>query len=161
MATDKPAKEYIFFVLKFLGAFFLFSWLFGLSMVNNALIWLFLQISRGFIFLIGQGIVAVVDNTFMVNSISMIVEKECTGAAMYALFIAFAFAYGITKKSWKHLVFGLLMLIGLNTLRLFTIILSTFFGPQAFAIIHDFLWPSTFFIFTLMVVLYYIKRRQK
>jgi exosortase/archaeosortase family protein len=91
----------------------------------------------------------------------MIVAKECTGIAMYSIFFAFAVAYGISKKNWKYCLFGLLMLVVLNILRLFTLIASTFFGVKTFYFIHDFLWPSTFFLFILIAILFYIRRSSK
>jgi exosortase/archaeosortase family protein len=116
---------------------------------------------KGFIFIIGKGTLSIVNNEIIFNSISMIVAKECTGVAMYSLFIAFVIAYGISRKNYKYGIFGLLMLIGLNVLRLFTIVISTFLGIKVFNFIHDFLWPSTFFVFTLIAVLFYIKRSSK
>ena len=155
------AKKYIFFVLKFLAVFLLLSWLFDLNPVSDLLISFFVLVMRVILFALGQGTVNIVNNELVVNSVSMIVAKECTGASMYALFIAFAAAYGISKKSWRYAIFGTLMLIGLNALRLATIIIAARFGIKVFNMVHDFLWPSTFFIFTLMTVLYYIRGGSK
>jgi exosortase/archaeosortase family protein len=166
MASRKTAdkeliKKSIFFILKFLCVFLLFSWLFNLEPITNLFINFFVLVMRGLLFIIGQGTVNIVNNQLVVNSISMIVAKECTGTAMYSLFIAFAVAYGVSRKTCKYAGFGLLMLIVLNILRLFTILISTFFGIKIFNFVHDFLWPSTFFVFTLLAVLFYIRKSSK
>jgi exosortase/archaeosortase family protein len=116
---------------------------------------------KGFLLIIGKGTVSILNGEIVVNSISMVIVKECTGIAMYSLFIAFVIAYDISRKTWKYGIYGLFMLIVLNILRLFTIIISTFFGVNVFNLVHDFLWPSTFFIFTLIMILFYIKRSSK
>lgn len=158
MADKELAKKSIFFILKFLGVFLLLSWFFNLELVTNLFINSFVLVIRCFLFIIGNGTANIVNNKIVVNSISMIVVKECTGVAMYSLFIAFVVAYGISRKTYKYGVLGLFMLIGLNILRLFTILISTFFGIKVFNFTHDFLWPSTFFVFTLIAVLFYIKK---
>jgi exosortase/archaeosortase family protein len=154
-------KKSIFFILKFLGLFLLLNWFFNLKPITDFFINFFVLTIKGFISIIGKGAVSIVNNEIVFNSISMIIAKECTGVAMYSLFIAFVVAYGISRKTWKYGVFGLLILIGLNVLRMFTIVISTFFGIKIFNFFHDFLWPSTFFVFTLIVVLFYIKRSSK
>ena len=160
-ADKELAKKSIFFILKFLGVFLLLSWFFNLRPITDFFINFFVWIIRYFLFIIGKGTVSIVNNELVVNSISMIIAKECTGTAMYSLFIAFVVAYGISRKTCKYGVLGLFMLIGLNILRLFTILISTFFGIKIFYFVHDLLWPSTFFIFTLIAVLYYIKKSSK
>ena len=159
--TKELVKNYLFFILKFLVVFLFLSWFFNLKFINDLFINFFVLVIKGFLFIIGKGTTSIVDNQLFVNGIPMIVLKECTGTAMYSLFLAFAFAYKFSKKNLKYVGLGLLMLIGLNILRLFTIIVSTYFGKSVFNFVHDFLWPSTFFIFTLIVVLYYIKRCSK
>ena len=154
-------KKSIFFILKFLVVFILLNWFFNLKLITDFFINFFVLTIKGFLLIIGKGTASIVNGEIVVNSISMIIIKECTGIAMYSLFIAFAIAYGISRKTWKYGVYGLLMLIGLNILRLFTIIISTFFGVKIFNLVHDFLWPSTFFVFTLIVILFYIKRSSK
>jgi exosortase/archaeosortase family protein len=154
-------KKSIFFILKFLCVFLLLNWFFNLKLITDFFINFFVLMIKGFIFIIGKGTLSIVNNEIIFNSISMIVAKECTGVAMYSLFIAFVIAYGISRKNYKYGIFGLLMLIGLNVLRLFTIVISTFLGIKVFNFIHDFLWPSTFFVFTLIAVLFYIKRSSK
>ncbi len=161
MVDKELVKKSIFFILKFLGVFLLLSWFFNLIPITNFFINFFVLVIRCFLFIIGKGTVNIVNNEIVFNSISMIVAKECTGVAMYSLFIAFVVAYGISRKTYKYSVFGLFMLIGLNTLRLFTILISTFWGIKIFNFVHDFLWPSTFFVFTLITVLFYIKKSSK
>ena len=160
-ADKELVKKSIFFILKFLFVFLLLSWFFNLKPITDLFINFFVLVIRAFLFIIGKGTVNIVNNALVVNSISMVVAKECTGTAMYSLFIAFVAAYGISRKTCKYGVFGLLMLIGLNILRLFTILISTFFGIKLFNFVHDFLWPSTFFVFTLIAVLFYIKKSSK
>lgn len=160
-ADKELVKKSIFFILKFLGVFLLLSWFFNLRPITDFFINFFVLAIRCFLFIIGKGTVSIVNNELVVNSISMIVAKECTGTAMYSLFIAFVVAYGISRKTCKYGVFGLFMLIGLNILRLFTILISTFFGAKIFNFVHDFLWPSTFFVFTLIAVLFYIRKSSK
>ena len=160
-ADKELAKKSILFILKFLGVFLLLSWFFNLKPITDFFINFFVLVIRCILFIIGKGTVNIVDNELVVNSISMIVAKECTGTAMYSLFIAFVAAYGFSRKTWKYGLLGLFMLIGLNILRLFTILISTFFGITLFNFVHDFLWPSTFFIFTLIAVLFYIKQSSK
>ncbi|MFH0978039.1 MAG: exosortase/archaeosortase family protein [Candidatus Woesearchaeota archaeon] len=160
-ADKELAKKSIFFILKFLGVFLLLSWFFNLGPISDFFINFFVFVIRCFLFIIGKGTVTIVNNELVVNSISMIVVKECTGVAMYSLFVAFMVSYGISRKTLKYGVFGLFMLIGLNILRLFTILVSTFFGTKVFYLVHDFLWPSTFFVFTLIAVLFYIKKSSK
>ncbi len=161
MADKKLIKKSIFFILKFLGVFLLLSWFFNLKPITDFFINFFVLVIRCFLFMIGVGTVNIVNNELVVNSISMIVAKECTGVAMYSLFIAFIVAYGISRKTCKYGVFGLFMLIGLNILRVLTLLISTFFGIKIFYFTHDFLWPSTFFVFTLIAVLFYIKKSSK
>jgi exosortase/archaeosortase family protein len=151
-------KKSIFFILKFLGVFLLLNWFFNIKLITDFFISFFVLVIKCFLFIIGKGTVNIVNNELVVNSISMVVVKECTGIAMYSLFIAFVVAYSISRKTYKYSIFGLFMLMGLNILRLFTIIISTFFGIKVFNFTHDFLWPSTFFIFTLIAVLFYIKK---
>ena len=158
MADKKLVKKSIFFILKFFGVFLLLSWFFNLGPINNFFINFFVFIMRYLLFIIGKGTVSVVNNSLIINSISIIIAQECTGVSMYSLFIAFVVAYGISKKTYKYAIFGLFMLIGLNILRLFTIIISAFFSMKILNFIHDFLWPSTFFIFTLIAILFYIKK---
>jgi len=158
MADKKLVKKSIFFILKFFGVFLLLSWFFNLGPINNFFINFFVFIMRYLLFIIGKGTVSVVNNSLIINSISIIIAQECTGVSMYSLFIAFVVAYGISKKTYKYAIFGLFMLIGLNILRLFTIIISAFFDMKILNFIHDFLWPSTFFIFTLIAILFYIKK---
>ncbi|MDO8467497.1 MAG: hypothetical protein Q7S56_00940, partial [Nanoarchaeota archaeon] len=122
MADKELVKKSIFFILKFLGVFLLLSWFFNLRSITDFFINFFVLVIRGFLFIIGKGTVNIVDNILVVNSIPMIVAKECTGVAMYSLFIAFVVSYGISRKTWKYGVFGFLMLISLNILRLFAII---------------------------------------
>jgi exosortase/archaeosortase family protein len=160
--VDKESiKKSIFFILKFLGVFILLNWFFNLKLITDFFINFFILMIKCFLFIIGKGTASIVNNEIVVNSVSMIIIKECTGIAMYSLFIAFVAAYGISRKTWKYGVFGLIILIGLNMLRLFTIIISTFFGIKMLNLVHDFLWPSTFFVFTLIVILFYIKRSSK
>lgn len=161
MVDKQLVKKSIFFILKFLGVFLLLNWFFNLGPITNFFINFFVLVIKCFLFIIGKGAVSIVNNEIVVNSISMIVAKECTGVAMYALFISFVVAYSISRKTYKYGVFGLLMLMGLNILRLFTIIISTFFGIKTFNFTHNFLWPSTFFIFTLIAILFYIKKSSK
>jgi len=154
-------KNSIFFILKFLGVFLFLSWLFNLELITNFFINFFVLVMRLFLFIIGDGTVNVLNNEIVVNSVSMIVTKECTGMAMYSLFIAFVVAYGTSRKTYKYGIFGLFMLMELNIHRLFTIIISTFFGVKFFNFTHDFLWPSTFFVFTLITILFYINKSSK
>jgi exosortase/archaeosortase family protein len=161
MADKELVKRSIFFILKFLVVFLLLSWFFNLAPISDFFINFFVLVIRFFLFIIVKGTVGIVDNELVVNSISMIIAKECTGVAMYSLFIAFVVSYGISGKTWKYGVLGLFMLVGLNILRLFTIIISTFFGMRTFYFVHDFLWPSTFFVFTLIAVLFYIRKGSK
>jgi len=161
MANKDSIKKSIFFILKFLCVFLLLSWFFNLEIVSEFFINFFVWIMKSFIFIIGKGTTSIVENNIVFNSVSMLMTKECTGAVMYALFIAFVLAYGISKKTWKYGVYGLLILISLNILRLFTLLVSTFFGEKVFYFIHDFLWPSTFFVFTLIAILFYIKGSSK
>ncbi|MFA4952977.1 MAG: hypothetical protein WC584_02035 [Candidatus Pacearchaeota archaeon] len=161
MVDKELVKRSIFFILKFLVIFLLLSWFFNLKPITDFFINFFVLVIRGFLFVIGKGTASIVNNVIVVNSISMIIVKECTGVAMYSLFIAFVVAYGISKKTFKYGVFGLFILMGLNILRLFTIIISAFFGIKTFYFVHDFLWPSTFFVFTLLAVLFYIRKSSK
>jgi len=158
MADKELVKKSIFFILKFLGVFLLLSFFFNLIPITNFFINFFVFVIRCFLFIIGKGTVNIVNNALIINSISIIIAQECTGVSMYSLFIAFVVAYGISKKTYKYSVFGLFILIGLNILRLFTIIISAFFSIKILNFVHDFLWPSTFFIFTLIAILFYIKK---
>ncbi len=151
-------KKSLFFILKFLAVFLLLSWFFNLRPISDLLIHFFVLVMQCLLFILGEGSVNIVNNELAVNSIPLIVAKECTGAAMYSLFIAFALAYGISRKTCKYAVYGLCILIGLNILRLFTLLISTFLGVSIFNFTHDFLWPSTFFVFTLLAVLFYIRK---
>jgi len=161
MADEQLATKAIFFILKFLGVFLLLNWFFNLKPITDFFINFFVLIIKYFLFIIGQETARIVNNEIVVNSISIIIAKECTGVAMYSLFIAFVIAYGISKKDYIYGIFGLLILIGLNILRLFSIIISAFFNIKIFYFIHDFLWPSTFFVFTLIAILFYIKKTSK
>jgi len=161
MANREYLKKSIFFLLKFLGTFLLLSWFLNLKPIAEFFINFFVWIVKGFLFLIGKGTVSILNNELVVNSSSLIVAKECTGVAMYALFIAFVVAYGISEKNYKYGIYGLIILVGLNILRIFTIILSAFFSTNALNFVHDFLWPSTFFIFTLIAILFYIRKTLK
>jgi len=161
LANNELIKKSIFFILKFLGVFILLNWFFNLELMTNFFIKFFVLVIKLFLLIIGKGTVSILNGEIVVNSVSMIIVKECTGIAMYALFIAFVVAYGISRKTLKYGVFGLFILIGLNILRLFTIVISTFFGIKIFNFVHDFLWPSTFFVFTLILILFYIKRSSK
>ena len=161
MADKELLKKSIFFILKFLGVFLLLSWFFNIKFISDLFINFFVIVIKCFLFIIGKGTVNIVNNEIFFNSFSLIVAKECTGVAMYSLYIAFIVAYGISRKTYKYGIFGLLMLIGLNILRLLTIVISTLFGIGVLNFVHDFLWPSTFFIFTLIAILYYIKKSSK
>ena len=155
-------KKHLLFVLKFLFLFLIFSWFLGLSFVNDIFIRLFMLITKGFVYLLGSGTCDIVGNQIIVNGNPLVMIKECTGSAMYALFAAFALAYRCPKKrKWKGLGFGLLMLFSLNVLRMFTIIIAAYLNRSILNFLHDFLWPSTFFIFTLIAAVYYIKRCSK
>lgn len=160
-ANKELIKKSIFFIFKFLVVFILLNWFFNFKLITDFFINFFVLVIKCFILIVGKGTVSIVNNEIVFNSISMIIIKECTGIAMYSLFIAFVLAYGTSRKTLKYGVYGLLMLISLNILRLFTIIISTFFGIKIFNLVHDFLWPSTFFVFTLIVILFYIKRSSK
>jgi len=158
MADKEFVKKSIFFILKFFSVFLLLSWFFNLRPITDFFINFFVLVTRCFLLITGKGTANIVNNELVINPISIIVAKECTGVAMYSLFIAFVVAYGISRKTYKYSIFGLFMLIGLNILRLFTILISTFFGIKIFNFVHDFLWPSTFFVFTLIAILFYIKK---
>ena len=161
IAGKKTAKKYFFFVLKFLPAFLFLSWFFNIKIINDLLIGFFVFLMRIFLFMIGKGTVSIIDNTLVLNSVQMIMASECTGSSMYAMFIAFAFAYNISKKTLKHLLFGVLMLAGLNIIRIYTLLAAALLGSQFFRFFHDFLWPSSFFIFVLLVISYYIKESSR
>ena len=152
-------KKNIFFILKFLSLFLTLSWITSITFVENIFIQLFMQISKLFLFLFNG---AIIGNQIIIKGIYLEMIKECTGITMYVLFSAFAIAYDCPiKKKLKGLGIGLGILFSLNILRLFTIMLSAYLSTTLFGFIHDFLWPSTFFIFTLIVGAYYIKRCSK
>lgn len=155
-------KSQIIFILKFSALFIILNWILGLSYVNNFFISLFMLIIKGFLVFLGGGTSSIVGNQITVNGNPLILIKECTGTPMYALFTAFALSYKCRKsKRFKGIVLGLLMLFSLNVLRIFTIIIAANISYSALDFIHDFLWPSTFFIFTLAAAYYYIKRCSK
>lgn len=161
MADKRLVKRSIFFFLKFLGIFILLSWFVNLAPVTDFFINFFVFVIKCFLFIIGKGTIVIVNNEITVNSIKVIVSSECTGVAMYSLFIAFVIAYGVSRKTYRYALFGLLMLIGFNILRIFIILISAFFGVNTLNFVHDFLWPSAFFVFTLIAVLFYIRQSSK
>ena len=161
-ADKELVKKPLFFLLEFLFLFIILSWFFNLTFVNNLFIELFLLIIKGFISLFGSGTCYIVGNQIIVNGSPLVMIKECTGTPMYTLFAAFALAYQCPKnKKLKTLGFGLLMLFTLNIIRMFTIIIAAYLNRPILNFLHDFLWPSTFFIFTLIAAVYYIKRCSK
>jgi exosortase/archaeosortase family protein len=147
-------KKQLFFILKFSALFISINWFLGL--INNLFIILLMQIIKGILSFIG-GSSEIIGNQIIINGNPLVLIKECTGTPMYALFAAFALAYQCKNSKLKGIIYGLLMLFSLNVLRIFTLILAASYKYSILAFLHDFLWPSSFFIFTLLAAWHYIK----
>jgi len=152
--------------------FFLFIKFFLLFLVSHTILGseICVKIFRNFfsillklLFIFFKGVTWGADaTTLFVNGLPLSITGECTGIPMYCLFLAFAFTYPARPKNkMREIGVGLLILISLNLVRLITIVIAAHFGPLALDITHDFLWPSTFFIFTLLSCVYYMRKSSK
>ena len=98
--------------------------------------------------------------TFIVNNSTLLIDKQCTGIAMYALFFAFVFASSC-KQKLKGFCIGFSLLFGLNILRLLFLGFVAYFGISELKFVHDFLWPFSYFVFTLLASYSFQKRCKK
>jgi exosortase/archaeosortase family protein len=155
-------KKYFIFIIKFLIIFIVLNLILSLGFIVNSLTDLFIFLIKPITLFFKEGVIEIIGNAIVVNNSVLIVDKQCTGIAMYSLFAAFAIAYKAeTKTKLKGLAIGVGMLILLNLIRLIIIVIAAYFSKTALNFVHDLLWPATFFIFTLIVGYYYIKRCSK
>ncbi|MBN1156583.1 hypothetical protein JXA85_03145 [Candidatus Woesearchaeota archaeon] len=146
-------KDSLSFVLKFSLLFIVLTLISRISFISNATVWLFIQISRLLLVFCTSCILA--GNQIIINNNPLLVVKECTGITMYVLFFSFAMSY---RPRTRQILEGLALLFGLNLLRLITIFIAAGISMALLNFIHDFLWPASFFIFTLIAAALYIRR---
>lgn len=97
----------------------------------------------------------VLSNQIAVNGNFLLMAKECTGTQIYNMFLAFAFSYNFKKENIKYIMIGLSGLLFLNYIRIMSLVGIAAVNFDFFKILHNFLWPTSFFIFTLIGVIYY------
>jgi len=137
--------------------FIIITFLLSLPMIENFLINFFITLSKVFLSFFHEASWEIINNKVYINSIPFIIVKECTGISMYALITSFALAYNPSKKNLKYLAIAVLLLVALNTLRIITLFTAGFYFQEYITTLHNLLWPSTFFFFTLLTGYYYIK----
>jgi exosortase/archaeosortase family protein len=155
-------RKNLFLIIKFFFIFLIFNTLLGSKICVNILRHFF-SILLKLIFIFFKGVTWGADGTTLfVKGLPLSITGECTGIPIYCLFLAFAFTYPARPKNkMMKIGVGLLILVSLNLVRLITIVIAAHFGPLALDLTHDFLWPSTFFIFTLLSCVYYMRKISK
>jgi exosortase/archaeosortase family protein len=153
-------KKTLFFLFKFISIFLILSLLFKIQFIDNLFINLFLIVSKGFVTIFFPSSAQIINTLIIIDKVNLEMTTECTGTPMYALFAAFGLAYHCKDKKSRirHVALGLLMLFSLNVVRILALIVAASISHSALDFLHDFLWPSTFFVFTLVAALYLIKR---
>jgi exosortase/archaeosortase family protein len=150
------------FVIKFVFFFTIFTLISNISIIEKISINFFLIFAKLFLLFFDPTSWTVIGNELVVNGSNLIMVKECTGLPMFVLFLAFALSYSKNvKKEYKNILLGVLFLVCLNVIRMFTIMIAAFIDIKVLNFVHDFLWPSTYFIFTLITVYFFIKRCDK
>src|SRR3989338_731685 len=81
-------------------------------------------------------------NTLLIDGSALTLDTACIGIAIFAMFTSFVIAFGFNFASFLA---GIGLIFLLNMLRIFTLGLAAMTG--VFDIVHNFLWPSTFFLF--------------
>ena len=146
--------------MKFLVKFLLFFSIFTVMsyFLENILIALFLFLISPFARFMGASILS---NQISIGGNFLLLAKECTGSMIYNTYLAFAFSYKFSKERIKYLLIGLVLLMFLNFIRIISLIGVAALSFPGFRLVHNFLWPASFFIFTLLGVTYYKNEADK
>ncbi len=103
----------------------------------------------------------IISNQISVKGNFLLVAKECTGMQIYSMFLAFALSYKFSRKNINIIFISLVGLFFLNYIRIISLIGIAGINFGLFKILHGFLWPASFFIFTLIGVIYYKNEADK
>ena len=92
------------------------------------------------------------DNLIAVQGMTLDIDHECTGVFVLFVLIAFIGAYParLTAKA-VGIVFGVLLLSLVNTVRIATLVRVGEFYPQLFVYFHEYIWQGAFL---MLVTLY-------
>lgn len=133
------------FLLKFFLLFLAFTFLFRVSFFEGLLVK-----SLGLTLAALTGL-ELSGKSIIVNGIELKLAAECTGSAMYSIFLAFALAWGgERRRELIGVLTGIILLFMLNLLRVLTLITSARISAAALDFTHDLLWPASFFVFVLL-----------
>jgi exosortase/archaeosortase family protein len=100
----------------------------------------------------------VVDNMISVSGMSLNINHECTGVFVLFVLTSFIAAY---PARWRAkllgVTFGILLLTGINVIRIATLVRVVEFYPQAFAYFHEYVWQGAFLMLTTLYAITWVE----
>jgi exosortase/archaeosortase family protein len=133
-------------------------WLFGLHEHLGPVQRSIARVSTAIERLAGGHAVAEQDD-IVVQSMTMVINHECTGIFVYMLFIAFVLAYPAPQLGRLiGLAVGIPLIFAVNVLRLATLARVVEIYPQAFFYLHEYVWQGIFAVFVLVGAIAWAER---
>jgi len=115
-----------------------------------------------FILNIFQMPVKAVGDSLIGNGFSIRIRNGCDAIEATAILIC---AMMIYPTNWanksKGLLFGLLLLVILNIIRIISLYFANVYIPSLFEILHVSIWQVLFIVFPIIIILYWIKWSNK
>lgn len=156
--TITKNKETFRFVFLFLFFLILFYLVYYFSMPNLTFTKTTTASVLGFLLSL-IGVHADVDGAnILLDGLSLEIIDECTAIFSFIVYLACVIAYPSSLKDKEiGALIGIPALYSINMLRLIIISLVEISYPDAFEIVHVYLWQTTFIIFVIIVFLLWIR----
>lgn len=164
--NNKTSKTLLYFILKFAILFLLFEACYFNETVYNTV---FLPINKAFAFLtakllslVGMGTSSSGD---LVSSkaFSMSVKQGCDSIEALAIFVFGVLAFPATLSiKWKGLLTGIVLILGMNLIRLMNLFWVGVNYPSLFDLFHLEIWQGFFIVFSIVLwILWVLKAIQQ